>query len=349
MKRIKKIVKYILLHTIHKMRYINIYRKYRKNNSKQYILFGIPTHGNIGDHAILVAEHQFLEDIGIKDVFDVPIEMQNILINTLKKHIRKDDVLMITGGGFIGSQWMQEENMVRQVLTTFPDNKTIIFPSTIYYKNDANGEKELSIDKRIYENHKNLIICAREEVTYKWIKEIYPNKKVLITPDIVLYLKFENISNQKEKIALLCLRKDVEKSINDEKINDIESTVKKYYQVKYTDTVVNKRITEKNRNQELEEKLKEFSNSELIVTDRLHGMIFAAITKTPCIAIGNYNYKVKGVYEWIKNLGYIKFIEDINMLDESIKEVLQQTERKYSIEIREKYKELKNVIIYNIE
>lgn len=345
MKRIKKIVKYILLHTIYKMRYVNIYRKYRKNNSKQYILFGIPTHGNIGDHAILVAEHQFLGDIEIKNVFDVPIEMQNILINTLKKHIRKDDVLMITGGGFIGSQWMQEENMVRQVLTTFPDNKTIIFPSTIYYKNDANGEKELSIDKNIYENHKNLIICAREEVTYKWLRKTYPNKKLLITPDIVLYLKFENKSNQREKIALLCLRKDVEKSISDEKINDIENNVKKYYQVKYTDTVVNKRITEKNRNQELEEKLKEFSNSELIVTDRLHGMIFAAITKTPCVAIGNYNYKVKGVYDWIKNLGYIKFIEDIDMLDESVQEVLSTKNKEGLDKLRENYDELKKVIL----
>lgn len=349
MMKIKKIVKYILLNTIYKIKYIRDYKKYRKSTPKQYILFGVPTHGNIGDHAILVAEHQFLNDIGVQSVFDVPIEMQNILINTLKKHIKKDDIIMITGGGFIGSQWLEEENMVRQVLKNFSNNKTIIFPSTIYYKNDEEGQKELNIDKKIYEAHKNLVICAREEITYKWIKKTYPNIKSLLIPDIVLYLKASDKKNKREKIALLCLRKDVEKSINDENVANIDKIVSKCYKIKYTDTVVKKRITEKNREEELKEKLEEFSNAEFIITDRLHGMIFAAITETPCIAIGNYNYKVKGVYEWIKKLGYVKFIENIDLLEENIKEVLREEKRIYSIEIKEKYSELKNVIICNTD
>lgn len=345
MREIKKIVKYILLHTIYKIKYIKNYTKYRKSNSKQYILFGVPTHGNIGDHAILVAEHQFLSDIGVQSVFDIPIEMQNILINILKKHIKKDDVIMITGGGFIGSQWLEEENMVRQVLKSFSNNKTIIFPSTIYYKNDEDGQKELNIDKSIYEEHKNLVICARENVTYKWLRETYPNIKSLLTPDIVLYLKTNDKKNKREKIALLCLRKDAEKSINDENTVNIDKIVSKYYKIKYTDTVVKKRITEKNREEELKEKLEEFSNAELIITDRLHGMIFAAITETPCIAIGNYNYKVKGVYEWIKNLEYVEFIDNLDLLDEKIKQVLECKDKAYSDEIREEYKVLKEVIL----
>lgn len=345
MREIKKIVKYILLHTIYKIKYIKNYTKYRKSNSKQYILFGVPTHGNIGDHAILVAEHQFLSDIGVQSVFDIPIEMQNILINILKKHIKKDDVIMITGGGFIGSQWLEEENMVRQVLKSFSNNKTIIFPSTIYYKNDEDGQKELNIDKSIYEEHKNLVICARENVTYKWLRETYPNIKSLLTPDIVLYLKTNDKKNKREKIALLCLRKDAEKSINDESTVNINKIVSKYYKIKYTDTVVKKRITEKNREEELKEKLEEFSNAELIITDRLHGMIFAAITETPCIAIGNYNYKVKGVYEWIKNLEYVEFIDNLDLLDEKIKQVLECKDKAYSDEIREEYKVLKEFIL----
>ncbi|MNE93367.1 putative pyruvyl transferase EpsI [compost metagenome] len=58
-----------------------------------------------------------------------------------------------------------------------------------------------------------------------------------------------------------------------------------------------------------------------MITDRLHGMIFAAITSTPCIALGNYNYKVVGSYEWIKHLGYIKFTNDINQIPELIEEL----------------------------
>lgn len=37
-----------------------------------------------------------------------------------------------------------------------------------------------------------------------------------------------------------------------------------------------------------------FRECELVITDRIHGMIFAAITGTPCIALSNY--KIKGTY-----------------------------------------------------
>ena len=55
------------------------------------------------------------------------------------------------------------------------------------------------------------------------------------------------------------------------------------------------------------EKLRSFAAARLVVTDRLHGMIFSAITGTPCVVLSNYNHKVRGTYEWISYLPYIKF------------------------------------------
>ena len=72
-----------------------------------------------------------------------------------------------------------------------------------------------------------------------------------------------------------------------------------------------------------------FRECELVITDRIHGMIFAAITGTPCIALSNYNYKVKGTYEWIKNLGYIKFTDDINEIPTLIQELKNIKKIKY--------------------
>ena len=60
----------------------------------------------------------------------------------------------------------------------------------------------------------------------------------------------------------------------------------------------------------------------MMVTDRLHGMIFAAITSTPCIVVTSKSPKVKGVYEWIKHLPYIKLVENLNDLDEAINSIL---------------------------
>ena len=83
------------------------------------------------------------------------------------------------------------------------------------------------------------------------------------------------------------------------------------YIVKFTDTVVNKRININDRNEELDKKFLEFKTSKLVITDRLHGMIFAAITGTPCLAFDNSSGKVKGVFEWIKNINSIIFLDQI--------------------------------------
>ena len=48
-------------------------------------------------------------------------------------------------------------------------------------------------------------------------------------------------------------------------------------------TYINKKVEE----EKIEEMLKKYRKCQLVITDRLHGMIFAAITSTPCIALGN--------------------------------------------------------------
>ena len=45
-------------------------------------------------------------------------------------------------------------------------------------------------------------------------------------------------------------------------------------------------------------------------------MIFSAITGTPCIVIGSKSPKVKGCYEWIRDLPYIIYCEDISKISE---------------------------------
>lgn len=52
-----------------------------------------------------------------------------------------------------------------------------------------------------------------------------------------------------------------------------------------------------------------------MITDRLHGMIFCAITGTNCIVLNSKSPKLRGCYEWIKHLGYIRFVENIDDIE----------------------------------
>ena len=64
----------------------------------------------------------------------------------------------------------------------------------------------------------------------------------------------------------------------------------------------------------LSNKLEEFAKSKVVITDRLHGMIFCVLTKTPCIVISNNNHKIKKTYmDWLQDVKWIKYYDTINI------------------------------------
>ena len=218
----------------------------------------------------------------------------------LKILISYKDLILINGGGYIGSLWINEEEMFRKVVTTFKKNNIIVFPQTIYFSNDEYGKKVLLESQKIYGDLKNLTVCCREKYSYEFMKREFPKVNILLVPDIVLYLDCIE-SDFERKDALFCIRQDKEKIKYN--LKSVKNYLKqKYnYEIDYTDTVIDSKIYPNQRQKILYNKFNQFSKYKIIVTDRLHGMIFAYLTHTPCIVLENKSYKVKGVYVWIKD------------------------------------------------
>lgn len=294
LKNIKKEIYYFFLKIIILM----------KNNKDSVFLLGTPRHGNLGDQAILYSELKFFSDINKKNVIYVESSFVKNKISFLKKVI-KDKIIYIHGGGFLGSIWSEEEYMVRTVLKSFPENKIIVFPQTIYFDKLDDFYIE---SKRIYENHENAIFLCREKYSYDFFEKNLSKCNYLLVPDIVLYndnIDFHNV----RKDCLFCIRNDKEKIKYS--LDELKEILKKNnLKISYTDTVIKKSIYKFNRKKELTKKLKEFSKSKIIITDRLHGMVFCYITKTPCIVLENSSYKVKGLYEWLKQSNFIRMYNE---------------------------------------
>ena len=72
---------------------------------------------------------------------------------------------------------------------------------------------------------------------------------------------------------------------------------------------MNKTINSDVRKQFIDKKIREFSEYSLVITDRLHAMVFSALGHTPCIAFDNSSKKVSGVYEWIKDNQFVICVE----------------------------------------
>lgn len=299
---------------------------------KKLIVMGIPHHANVGDNAIAVAEEQLLDKYFPNyEKYYMQENYLDVCAKRIDKFVNNKDIILLHGGGNIGDTYVTPEKGRREVIKLFPNNKIIIFPQTAYFSETEHGRKELEISKEIYNNHNNLIIMAREKKSYNFMKDHFYNAKIYLTPDIVMSMSKQ--CNKERKGALLLFRADKEKILQ---AKDIE-IIKKISDIKFggyhlsdmdlTNEVIN--IAGHIRDKILEDKFNELQTAKIVITDRLHGMIFAAITETPCIVFGNFNHKITESYRWLEHLGYIRFCDKIEDIEAKINEVMNVKDINY--------------------
>ena len=203
--------------------------------------------------------------------------------------------------------------------------------------------------KKIYESHSDLHIFARESISY----EVMRNKlkvNIYLCPDIVLSQN-QSDNNLKRKGIACCIREDEESIFNEaERLSIVKSIQECFHgEVTFTDTHIGRGgLTWVERKYELNKIWGTFKGSEVVVTDRLHGMIFSVITKTPCVVILNNNHKIIQTYKnWLRDLEHIVLLEnpDLDLLNESISKLRLVTNKDIQLpDISHEYSILSSVI-----
>lgn len=327
---------------------LNIYipnRKKIQNTNKDIIyLMDTPTHSNLGDHAIAYAERVFCQkNFPDREIIEVPIPVFYEHIKFMKRHIKQGDVICMVGGGNFGDLYLESETKKRIVCEIFKNNKIIIFPQTIWYSDTEQGNNEKKKTIKVLNAHKKLTVAARDRESYKRATNLFDRTNVILVPDMVMYLHGDNSSDNIRKGILCCFRDDIEKNTYTDVEKIIEYFKKNKVDYTITDTISSKGVSLGERFQSLQNKWIEFSNSKLVITDRLHGMIFSYITNTPCIALDNSTHKIRDYYEtWMKDVPYIVFLEQIEeILDLDIEKI-----KKSNVNMKEYFniliKEIKN-------
>lgn len=338
-----------------KIRVLLFLQFFKKNNflslqlnssKKKVFIFLAADYGNLGDVAITYAQTKFIKKVLPSYVIiDVPVSKTIQGIASIKKKIKPGDIITIIGGGNLGDMYDQLEFFRQLIVEKFPENKIVSFPQTLDFSNTVKGQKALQKAILKYSQHQRLIFVAREKKSFKKMKRMFVKNKVILCPDIVLSLdKLKPEFNRKG--VVLCLREDAEKLLTEKHKNELLKLVKeKFNTLKEYDTHINKeQLTLEERNLELKKILIAFKKAEIVITDRLHGMIFCYITNTPCIVFNNSNHKIMSSYEWIKESKNIKLM--LNFSEEKIIELLNNKSiNKYSeLKIINKFNELKNAL-----
>ena len=290
------------------------FKNVKKEDKKVFIALSAD-YGNIGDIGITFAQIDILQNI-FKDrkIIEIPMFNTYECEQKVKEILNDDDICTIIGGGNFGNIYLSCEEKRRFIIEIFKNNKIITFPQSIYFSNTDDGIQELQKSINIYGNHKNLTILAREQTSYNIIKENFKNP-VQLVPDIVFYLK-ENYKyfkpSNRENISI-CFRNDEEKSIDTDTTSKLQQLLKdnNIDNLKLISTHLgNTSVLPSKRLEIFKNCLNNFTNSKVVITDRLHGLIFSVITNTPCIAFDNSNKKISSTYNtWLKDIPLVKLMD----------------------------------------
>lgn len=293
-------------------------REMRLPPAPRAFLFLAADYGNIGDLAITAAQQRFLSRIVPgHQVVPVPISATLEVIRSLRRQMVSSDLVTTVGGGNMGSLYPDIEELRQLVIRAFPNNRIICFPQTLDWDESGVSNKALRKIVRTYSRHPDIHVFGRESITRDKLADLFrvnPNVKVGFTPDIVLSATATSLGSTSEEAPagiLRCMRDDRERALEPDQYAQLDNALRSTGEhIEHTDTHAGgARLDERQCAQLLADKLDQFRAARLVVTDRLHGMILAALAGTPCLVLPNSNHKIRQTWQdWLVDVPQVRFL-----------------------------------------
>lgn len=310
------------------------------------VFIGSPIHSNLGDQLIAQQGLALIRSMGFSDVVEIPEFVYELYPSRVQ--IRPRDTIFLIGGGWMGSLY-EDQLVIEEILSSYPDNRIIILPQTVYFYPDGRFSSPEQFAK-IFTAARHAHICLRERRSWRYCLDVLglDPERVHLLPDLAL-LRMQKKAVRKEGRTgrmILALRRDVEKQPGTGSMKKTVEAVCRSRRMRCIQTSTiwkHKVIPMYRRDDVIEDKIREFASADLVVTDRLHSMVFAMIAGTPCIAVDNTTGKISGVYEeWFPDMPGVMVLSSPSMLTEQlIEQMLDSRQRPHPVDYSSYFLDLK--------
>ena len=153
-----------------------------------YVLLDVPYYTNIGDTLIWEGTKHFLKEIPHKCLYTASVETYRY------RPLPPDTVILLQGGGNFGDLWRRHQDLRLEIIRAYPNNKIIILPQTVFYKDDAVFQD----DAKIFNSHNNLYICVRDTVSFEYLQQSL-TCNLLLVPDMAFYISSKLLKKYSKK------------------------------------------------------------------------------------------------------------------------------------------------------
>lgn len=311
-----------------------------------FYILAAPEYGNLGDQALLKAEKMFAEAYFPEyHVICIPYSKLGIYgRHYLRTHVKEKDILCLQAGGNIGTLYLGIHELQEKVIWALRNKNLTIFPQTFYYAQTEEGNRVLEETARIYGKCRDIRVAVRDRVSYDFVRKNFKVQAYYL-PDMALFLHLQRSVFIREGV-LLCMRNDAEKSLMGQDRERLLGVVSARFQkIEEADTYLAWDPDPEQMQIEMKRLFDRIAAVRLMITDRLHGMVFAALTETPCVVLISKSYKTQGVYQWIEHLDYIKLVDNLDELENALETVCSIENPVYDVEcLKPHWDELARII-----
>lgn len=151
-----------------------IYRQLSPLIDRDYVYLDLPYYNNIGDSLIWAGTKAFLKQFPYKCLYSTNF------VNYDESRMNNTSLILLQGGGNFGDLYSCFNDFRKDVIRIHPTQRVIILPQTVYYRDERN----LQADADFYKHYPNVTICARDQVSYTFLKQHFTVNQILLVPDM---------------------------------------------------------------------------------------------------------------------------------------------------------------------
>ena len=276
-----------------------------------------PVYTNVGDMLIWLGANEFFKRNGKK--FIGRFSLLNMCESSMRC-IEESDTICFQGGGNMGDLWVSHQHLRERIIEKFPHKRIIILPQSVHF------EDVLKLDAtcELYKKHPDLHIFLRDENSFSLLKDRgVPNLQ--LCPDMAhaLWGVYSAGNVPKASGPLYLLRRDKEDSVLPPDINALRASAIDWDDIFTGFTLLTYKLGQKIN--KIDRRLRNmlpafviwerasdiitrraislFAPHDMIITNRLHAMILAALLEKKAIVYDNSYGKISSYADlWFKDV-----------------------------------------------
>lgn len=307
----------------------DVLRKFTSTDERVALL-DYPNHFNAGDTLIYRGELIYLNELsgGVGYVCATHTYDSRVLAEQVPT-----GPIFLQGGGNFGDRYYKFQQFRERVITEHGDRTIVQLPQTMEF---ADGDR-LKHTQRIYSEHPDLHLLIRDRAGYERATELFPANDVLYCPDLAFGAGSLDASGAPDRDVVLLKRRDRESVHGPETLP--AQLLSQSYRTDWHASVVDnfkwwpvtlagmgahkmgalrrpaypymRRAFDWQADIIIDNAIDILSRGRIVVTDRLHATVFAALMGKPVVMVDNANKKVSAAYH-----EYIGAVPDVYLADD---------------------------------